>query len=368
MFLPKPREFDGTPTGNSYLSLWLRCRRKWFAKYLWPWADGAAGLEVPPASLRLGKRGLQGPGANLMVGSALHAFKEHWYRSGIRDGEDTGEYSLDAGLAALDAYLAQRAQEFEGVEAIDWVRANVGEWMIAFHRFYGPGGHTPLFPGEKILCLEDGTPAIEVQFSVPLSVKDAHGRPYVFTCRMDTVALWQDRYLVGLEHKSAAASWADRYVAQLSKQSQFTGELFTTRNAPGLAHLPWDKLRVAFHLKGWTPRSTFPAPVIFGETSRTPEQLQRFQLRVEHLLVQIDAAVDAWHKGLEKGIDPLWLADRLFPETGENTGECFAFNSQCEFTAQCQMGFGPGTLGGFRPARAATEIRDLSLDSDTASE
>lgn len=356
MFLPRPKPFDGTRTGNSYLSLWLRCRRKWFAKYLWPHEDGSAGLEVPRASLRLGKYGLTGPGANQMLGSLLHAYKEAWYRSGIRDGEDTGAYDHGAGLAALVDYLKARADEFDGPEPLEWASANVSAWCEAFHRHFGPDGHTPLFPGERVLCFDDGTPAIEVEFGVPLGVGD-----YVFTCRMDTVGLWQD-YLVGLEHKTTAPSWAERRMRQMPKDSQLTGEMFTMRNAPELRELPWDKIRVAFHLKGWSPRSTFPSPVVFGETSRTPDQLERFRLRAVGILEQIDATVEAWQAGLARGDSPAVLRDVLFPEHGEHTGECYSFNSECQFMGPCQLGFGPGTLGGFRPARRADEPPEVALD------
>lgn len=361
MFIPRPAAHDGSPTGNSYLSLWLRCRRKWFAKYLWPHPDGAAGLTVQRGALRLGPRGLVGPGSNLMIGSALHAYKEAWYRSAVVDGEDTGQYSHDVALAHLREYLDLRANEFQDAEAQDWCFANVSSWCEAFHRFYGPGGHTPLWPTEKVLCFPDGTPALEVQFAVPLGVFDRNRAEYLFTSRLDGIALWQDRYLVGLEHKTAAPSWADRYVAQLPKSSQFTGELFVLRNAPELRELPWDKLRVAFHLKGWTPKYKEPTPVVFGSTSRTPEQLERFRMRVAQVLADIDYAVEEWEEGQRLGRDPATERDRLFPETGEHTGECYAFNSECEFTAACQMGFGPGTLGGFRPARAA--LAEPALDN-----
>lgn len=366
MFVPRPATHDGSPLGNSYLSQWLRCRRKWFARYLWPGADGATGLTTERGTLRLGTRGLTGPGSNLMLGAALHAYKEAWYRSGIRDGEDTGAYDHGAAEAHLHNYLTSRLDEFDSPEAMEWTNTNVLAWGEAFHRFYGPGGHTPLWPTEKVLCFPDGEPAIETQFAVPLGVHDLHGNEYLFTSRLDGIALWQDRYLVGLEHKTAAPSWADRYIAQLPKSSQFTGELFTLRNAPELRDLPWDKLRVCFHLKGWSPKSSFPTPVQFGDTSRTPEQLERFRLRVAEILTEIDEAVNSWNEGLSKGWPETTLRDRLFPETGEHTGECYSFNTECEFIASCQLGFGPGTLGGYRPARKPGAT--LSVDAEEAPE
>lgn len=350
MFIPIPKPFDGSPTGNSYLSLWLLCRRKWFARYVWPHPGGEAGLATPTGLIRLGPKGLLGSGANLMLGSMLHAYKEEWYRSGVKDGADTGQYSHDAALAALEVYTKLRRPEFESEEAFQWALIAVTSWGEAFHRFFGPEGHTPLFPEERILCLEDGRPAIELELAVPLGYGD-----YIYTCRLDAVKLWQDRYVVGEETKTAAPSWVDRYISQLPKSAQFTGEMFVIRNAPGLAELPWDKLRVAFHLKGWTPKSTFPSPVQFGDVSRTPEQLERFRKRVISILAQIDVTMEAWNRGLERGDDIVLLRDTLFPETGEHTGNCYAFNSECEFYASCQMGFAPGTLGGFRPARKPQE-------------
>lgn len=351
MFLPTPQQYGGSPVGNSYLSLWLQCRRKWFAKYLWPWEDGSLGLEVPFRSLSLGPRGLQGPGNNLMMGSLLHIWKEHWYRSGVRDGADTGEYSLDAAVAELEQYLATRRNEFDSDEAVDWARAQVTEWGSAFHRFYGPGGHTPLFPEEKILCLEDGRPAIELDLTVPLGVGD-----YVFTTRLDCVKLWQDRYLMVDETKTAAPSWVDRYITQLPKNSQFTGQMFALRCSPELKDLPWDKIKVTYHLKGWSHKSQFPTPAKSGHTTRTIEQLERFRARAAKILDEIDEAVNAW----DGACGTTAQQDRLFPETGEHTSFCYAFNSECEFMSSCRMGFAPGTLGSFRPARKAGEpIRAL---------
>lgn len=358
MFLPTPKPFDGTRTGNSYISLWLNCRRKWFARYLWPHPGGELGLEVPKQSIRLGPRGLTGPGANLMLGSMLHAYKEAWYRTGFRSGEDTGAYDHEIAATAVDVYVQQRLEEFEGEEAATWARTNVRAWGEAFHRHYGPGGHTPLFPQERILALDNGQPAIEVEFAVPLGYAD-----YVYTCRMDAVALWQDRYLVGLEHKTAAPSWADRYVTRLPKSSQFTGEMFVLRHAPQLKDMPFDKIRVAFHLKGWSPKSQFPSPVVFGDVARTAEQLERFRLRVLGVLRQIDQTLETYHELVGRGYADHAL-DTCFPETGEHTGECYAFNSVCEFEGPCRMGFGVGTLGGYRPARRATDPLPLDTPAD----
>jgi len=360
MFIPIPKPHDGSPTGNSYLSLWLACRRKWFARYVWPHPGGEAGLATPHRNIRLGKRGLEGPGANLILGSMLHTYKEMWYRSGIKDGEDTGQYDHEFALEALQSYTVLRSQEFETPEAEAWALTAVKSWGEAFHRFFGPEGHTPLFPEERILCLEDGRPAIELELAVPLGFGD-----YVYTSRLDAVALWQNRYVIGVETKSAAPSWVDRYINQLPKSAQFTGEMFVMRNAEALRELPWDKLRVAFHLKGWTPKSTFPSPVQFGDVSRTPEQLERFRKRVVGILAQIDVTMETWTRGLERGDDPVLLRDTLFPETGEHTGACYAFNSECEYYGPCQLGFSPGSLGGYRPARKPGEV---PLDAPTQEE
>jgi len=293
-----------------------------------------------------------------MLGSMLHAYKEEWYRSGIKDGEDCGQYDHEQALAHLGGYTKLRRPEFADEEAMSWALTAVKSWAEAFHRFYGPEGHVPLWPNEKILCFDDGTPAVELQFAVPLGYQD-----YVYTCRMDAVAMWQDSYLVGLETKSAAPSWVERYINQLPKSSQFTGEMFVMRNAPELAGLPWDKLIVSYHLKGWAPggKSVFPTPVVRGDVSRDPHQLERFRLRCVSILREIDASVGVWKHGLEAGDDPIALRDRLFPETGEHTGHCYAFNSECEYSGPCRMGFSGGSLGGYRPARPPGEIPAVDI-------
>jgi hypothetical protein len=349
MFIPKPTPHGGSPVGNSYLSLWHRCRRKWFLQHLYPHED-ATGLRSQAGTLRVIKNRLSGPGANLMLGSLLHEFREAWYRSGFKDGEDTGAYDVDAGLTAIKTYLLKRQDEFVDAEASAFALAKVADWGLRFHEHFGPGGHTPLWPTERVLALEDGTPAIELELALPLGHED-----YVYTTRLDAVTLWQDRYVLGQEHKSAAPSWAQRYIEQLPKQSQFTGELWVIRTHPDLADLPWEGLQVNFHLKDWTPKSTFPSPVMSAKTSRSPQALEAWRLGAIRTLQEIDAAVAEYEAGRSQGRPLTHLMDWIFPETGERTGECFAFNSTCEFIDLCKMGIGPGTLGGFRSARPAPQ-------------
>jgi hypothetical protein len=301
----------------------------------------------------------------MFLGSMLHAGKEAWYISGLTSTDagivDTGAYSLDAALGAVKDYADLRRHEFADDNAYQWAITAVSSWLEAAHRYYGPGGHTPIWPEQQVLCFDDGTPAIEREFTVPLDYKD-----YIFTSRIDAITLWQDRYLTVVETKSAAPSWVERYVAQLPKSAQFTGELFVVRHHPDLRDLPWDKLQVAYHLKGWRSpaqggNSIFATPVIFGSTSRTPEQLERFRLRVIEVLREIDEAVTSWDLSRKDAA----ARDRLFPETGEHTGCCYSFNSECEFMGPCLMGFAPTTIGGYRSARAPDEpMSPLDTDVD----
>lgn len=354
MFVPQPKLHDGSPVGTSYINSWLTCRRKWFNTYLWPWPDGSTGLDNPARSLYWGKNGLAGPGSNLMLGSLLHEFKAAWYTSGIRDGEDTGAYDLDAGLAVMNEYALKRRGDFDNETTLTSTIAQVTSWARAFHNHYGPHGPEPLSARYKILCFEDGRPAIEQLFSIPLGYRD-----YVFTCRMDALSLYDNTYLVGEEHKTAAASWIDRYINSTVKNAQFTGELFVMRNAEELAPIPWSHLRINYHIKDWTPKSKHPVPMKFAKVTRTPAELTRFHIRTLEILKEIDAVVDDYQRRRAAGWDFTTLLDTLFPETGENTGACYAFNSTCQFESACRLGYDAGTLGGFRPSRrpldAATE-------------
>jgi hypothetical protein len=194
--------------------------------------------------------------------------------------------------------------------------------------------------------MTDGRPAVELELAVPLGLGD-----YVYTCRLDAVTLLQDRYLLGQEHKSAAPSWVDRYVERMAKNAQFTGILFVMRTHPELRDMPWDCLQVNYHLKGWTPRSSFASPVVSGKTSRTPDALERFRSRAVGGLIQIQEAVAAFEKGLAEGQSFDNLMDWLFPDSGEHTGACYAFNAECEFMGPCRVGH-QGTLGAYRPARS----------------
>lgn len=333
MFLPLPKQHSGSPTGNSYLSLWTKCKRKWFYEYLWPHSDGSVGLA--PTTTK----------APLLLGSMLHAGKEVWFTSGVRDGEDTGHYDLEAALAAVDALVGQRAREWADDATKAEHLAMVRQWLVDWHRHFGPEGYTPLWPETKVLCLEDGRPAAELEITVPLGFED-----YVYTCRADLVSLYQDRYVRVEEHKTSAPSFVDKLLNSLPKSSQFTGEMFALTHAFGESH-PIDCIRVHAHIKGWTPKSKFSSPVKFGTTTRTPAQLERFRLRAVSILGEIQTAVEAFEAGRAAGVEVEVLADHLFPEVGEHTGACYDFNSTCEFEGICRLGARAGTLGGFRSAR-----------------
>ena len=336
MFIPKPKEHGGSPVGNNFLTLWTKCRRKWFYEHLWPHPGGAFGL----APITTAKP--------LLVGSLLHAGKENWYRAGVKDGEDTGAYSLDAAVGAVEALAGSRSKEWADASDREADVAGVKGLLEVWDRFYGPEGHTPLYPETKVLCLEDGTPAVELEITVPLGIED-----YVYTCRADLVSLYQDRYLRVEEHKTSAPTFVDRLLNSLPKSSQFTGEFFALSSEFSATH-PLDCIRVHAHIKGWTPKSKFPAPVKFGTTTRTPQQLERFRLRAVTILQEIDLAVDSFNSAVAAGCDFTQAMDTLFPEIGEHTGACYDFNRTCDFEGPCRVGHNAGTLGAFRPARPAS--------------
>ena len=343
MWLPQPKQHGGSLVGNSYLSLWAKCRRKWFLEYAYPHPDGGSGLS-PLVTKK-----------PLLMGSLLHAGKQHWYESGVRDGEDTGQYSLEAALGAVEAHAAQRNQEWATSEEQAEDVAAVKQLLVDFHRHFGPEGHTPLWPETKILCLDDGRPAVELELTAPLGFGD-----YIYTCRADAFSLYQDRYLRVEEHKTSAPSFVDRVATNLAKTSQFSGEYYMARNSfPDAA---MDAIHLHIHIKGWSTRSKFPQPVKFATTTRTAEQLERFRLQAVSLLREIEDTMAQYEQGQAAGVDLPHLMDSLFPEIGERTGECYSYNSTCQFEGLCRMGTRAGVLGAFRPGRSRTPATDISRD------
>ena len=74
--------------------------------------------------------------------------------------------------------------------------------------------------GLQVWALPDGTPAVEVQFRVPLGVKTDDGDDYILVANMDEVNTWQG-HLWPSDNKSTSRPLNDAFFEQFSPDVQF---------------------------------------------------------------------------------------------------------------------------------------------------
>ena len=105
IFIPQVEPTGGTSLGNSYLTTWVRCPRDWFNQYYRPTLDAEGQLWRG-----LAPRFTKPP---FLTGRIFHDALAAWYTSGCRDGDDTGERSIDAALAEGERVWKAAQPEYE---------------------------------------------------------------------------------------------------------------------------------------------------------------------------------------------------------------------------------------------------------------
>lgn len=321
-FTPTHTPGGGTPTGNSYLSSWAECPRLWFNNYYRP-THGVDGVLLG--------RGIETPHRSppLLTGTTFHAGLAAWYTSGVHDGEDTGERSLDHAIelarAQHQAHSHQYALGTAGAEGLKQVETA----LYAYHDRYGPGSQAgPEYPEITVLCDSQGQPLIERDWAFPI----APG--YQYTCRTDLIVLHHG-YVKAMEHKfvSASAYTLRNMVSGAGTASQYTGEYATLAHC--LPDLTLSGVMLNLVQKDRAPRSKYDAAVR-ETTSRTTAQIDRWRRSAVSILGQIDAAVSSYEEGLAQGDDPEALIDVCFPDYGTRTDRCTKYNG-CEFLGLCSL-------------------------------
>jgi hypothetical protein len=332
VFLPKPIQHGGSLVGNSYLSLFAKCPRKWFYGFYFPqelagetW-HGLAPKHTAEA---------------LLLGSAFHEGLAAWYLSGCKDGEDTGKYSLDSAISTAESHHLKRKAEYADQDRAEKDWATCKTMLVQYHESHGPGGPSQDWPEIKVLFDEDGQPLVEREFAIKLGT----GK-YVYTARLDLIVERFGNVQV-MEHKSSAASGTRQRLASSHMDSQMTGEIFVANKAFPSHNL--NGVLVNVITKNLSAKSTVGL-VNRTTTDRTRGQLQRFEQKVLGILCRIDESIHTWKEYVSKGIEPVKATDMLFPDYGENNGECFSYMRECEFSPFCkQLQPEDITLNSFRP-------------------
>lgn len=326
----------GTPVGVSYMSLWRSCRRKWLYSHYYPTvvADTHYLGLVPKATA-----------LPLLSGSMFHEGIAAWLASGCVDGEDTGCYSLDAAIEAIDNHWRQRRIEYRDDETAEEDRLAITSLMRQYDDYYGPKGLAPDWPDLHVLCDDDGQPIVERQLTIPL---DYGG--YYFTTRIDAAVSHMSFFKI-MEHKTSGVQYAGRRLNTIHLEAQFTGELMAL-----LVLFPEEPLNgvlVNVIAKNRGPRSKVPL-TSRDTTTRSSLEIERFKRLCQITLQEIDDTVGAFDSDLKQGYSLDEAIDKNFPPEGMMNSNCHTYNRECDFAGFCTREDHGRLMGAFR-ARSADE-------------
>ena len=310
------RKAGGSPFGWHFLSHWKACETFWFNTYLRPHPKGGVGVSSTKT------------GAALLIGGACHRGLEAWYRSGWRDGEDTGEYSLDTMIEAGTQELTDRKDEFseEKGQHFDEALVLVTSLLEKYHYHMGPGGIDQDFPSYKVAGDDQGEPLIEREFWLDLGYRD-----YTFTARLDLL-MWVEGYLEVREHKTTAASRCGMLIRQLALDGQITGQNMLL--AAMYPDVPRKGVEANILVKDRGAKSNLP-PFPRQLYGNTPIELEKFKNDTIAALKNIDEHVYRYEELIQKGMSVSEAALAVF-DASPPAIQCVGFY-ECDFYRPCKM-------------------------------
>jgi len=310
-FLPEVMPKGGSLVGNSYISSFAQCPRKWANTYFRPFKGG---------------RGLrpQFQSEHLTKGSTFHEALAALYQSGCRDGEDTGEWNLDLAKEMLEITHTSNLHHYRDSEKAEEDLILLQSMLAAYYDKFGLESSTPDYPRIKVMHDGEGNPLIEREFSIDLDYKD-----YVFTCRPDLI-ITHHRVPKVMEHKTSAPGfWAQRRLGTIHTDSQFTGECFV------LASLFPDEM-VDGTLCNIVIKNGKKHIALRDSTRRDHHDYNTFRLAALDILQEIDQRTEGFNNDQEAGTHTEEESlDRWFPDHGTKTGACEAYGG-CAFQIICR--------------------------------
>ena len=319
-YVPLQTIDGGTAVGNSYISTAARCWRKFFNTYWLPTVDAAGQVQAHGVEpIKKGK--------GLVTGSIFHKGMEVYYRSGCRDGSDTGEYRLDKAIAAIEAAFGEQRELYENAELAEGELVNLKTMMLQYDEEVGPNGKAPDYPSMQVVCNDlTGEPMIETDWVIPLDYKD-----YYLTCRTDLIVN-ELGFIKSLEHKTSIASYVNQRLRSIHTDSQFTTEIYAMQQ--GLPGEPTSGARCNVITSHRAVRSTL-RPVNRETTTRTAGQLREFRDMCVDTLMQIDERLGNYNEWIDRGIAAEHAKSVWFPTTGTMTQTCDAYGG-CHFLIVCK--------------------------------
>lgn len=333
-FLPKP--VKGSREASPHrLQVWSRCRMEFYHRYLRPFPATPKGEGWEPLSTS----------APLLIGGLYHTAREAYFLSGFRDGEDTGAYSIDAAIAALEADAKERHAEAHPETMAD-AAEKAAVLIRRYHDWHGPGGHAPLWPSLKTVADGAGQPLIEREFRLDLTA-DEGPTGWFLVCKPDRIVS-DGGYLNVEECKTADTSRASGVIRSAPMDGQFTAENFVLHTLYPEAHIHGVRLEVAIKNPGQKREGS---PFLADVTTRTPVDLEVFRLNTLKTLREIDAHVGELLRLCQQGVDEPQAALLVFNRDGPHNGSCYTFG-KCPYWELCSMpGYESEKHGAFRPRR-----------------
>ena len=320
-FIPEKTTSGGTQVGSTYLSDFVRCPYFWFNRYVRPSGNLDEDYELI---------GLQPKWKDpaLGLGSFFHTTLEHLYLSRCRDGEDTGEWSLDFALDALSVSANEQKADYKSAE--QW-QADLEEVQLLLRYYvdeYGPGRPSAEWPNLQVAFDGEGKPLIEREFILPLGYKD-----FFVTSKPDLIAL-DNGYLCTVDHKTAAGrgGWARRRLNNIHSDPQFTMEHMILTELFPEEHIDGSLVNiVAKGLVAHTKSERF----LRGKTTRSLTDIDVHKSDTISLLRQIDEGVELFQELWGQTNDIEHSATLAFPRHGQRIDSCHAYNRECLFYDLC---------------------------------
>jgi len=324
-FIPATSLEGGTPVGSSYLKTYATCPYMFFNQYIRPVGETEDARELTGIRPRWQSRALH-------LGTMNHAFLEHLYLSGCRDGEDTGEWDIDRAVDGLELAANEVRSEYQ--ELTEWKEDLLQAKMLGFYYMdeYGPKSPNRDWPRFQVAFDGLGRPLIERQFELDLGYSGYYvtSKPYLI--------MWKDGRLMTRDHKTSAASYARRRASNIDTDPQFTMEhMILSELFPGeLLHASEINILVKGLLpKGQRKDKREPMRFIRNTTRRSSDTIESFKLDTIDLLQQIDERVATFQRLWEATGDLESSAGAAFPRHGMRTDACHAYNRPCDFIDFC---------------------------------
>lgn len=320
----------GSPFGVHYITDFATCPTKFYWRNLaiWPGVylsvgpDGAitdareaqAFADSPTLPVGVEQRGFA---PALDTGSRVHAGVAAFYLSGCRDGEDSGERSLDAMLEAAREDPPWPDDPTEGhYESL----ALADKMLRRYFEVYKAEDAV------RVAFDPEGQPLVEREFWLDL---DYNG--YRFTCRADLVYWQNGEYLRFMEHKTCRASDLPKWLKRAELDGQFTGQFLMGRSH--FPDQPFDAVSLNALVKDRGAKSNLP-DMMRKPYSRSNAQLEKFRIDTVRKLKRIDESVEEWRDLIGRGMEPEDAAKVVFD--GSPSGyECVGTGISCTFATLC---------------------------------